>query len=459
MDETSFRRGIQSAITILILVSVCVSPVTAVTFTDSTQTTTEQVSDSQFIKASDSVSVWRNAPFPLRVNASASNGTVIENQQVTVFAQGQGAEVRLNKQQLAAFNPNEEIEMSFKSRFPITTRSFGNQEVQLLAVKAGPNSSKTLLGSEPTTSGIIDTLTNAKQSENVSFELEDVGNLRRGAITTSYDLSKSGPARGPGQYVFLLVQDTEGEGFEVNDGSLSVDGNARVIGMDVALVQAAEASATSTTENPMPGDRVSFDVNSTFEHSNVSHAVVMYNESQYTDAMTRIRVNGSLDRNFSTDQVQVTSTLVGVNGSVNVSEDVTVGGVTLGDGEVRTRVRFASLADWIVERANPGGGPPADAGPPEDAGPPADAGNSKGGGPPSDAGPPDDAGPPSREGQWLDASVTAINSQDGTKTVHVVTGDDWDNGTYRYIYLAQARGQNNLSTMTGTVELGNETET
>ncbi|WP_152421634.1 PGF-pre-PGF domain-containing protein [Halogeometricum pallidum] len=380
------------------------------------------MADSQFIAASDSVSVWRNAPFPLRVDAASSSGTVVENQRMTVLAEEQSTEVRLNKQRLAVFNPDEEIRMSFKSRAPITTEAFEDAEVQLLVAKTGPNASSLLSGSNLSTNGLLETLTDAERSENVTFERQDLGRLQDGATTTSYDVSASGPARGPGQYAFFIVQTTEGEGFTVEDGSLSVDGKARVLGADIALVQAAEASASVSTENPTPGDEVTFDVDSTFTHSNVSHAVVLYNESQYADSWTRLTVSGPMNETLSADQVTATSTIVGVNGTRNVAGTARIGGVTLGDGVVQGETQVGGVADWLVDR--------------------------------SDSSAESTDTPGQTTGTWLDASVTAVSSEDGATTVTVQTEDGWADGTYRYVYLAQARGQNNLSTTTGTVRLG-----
>ncbi|MDS0300134.1 collagen-like protein [Halogeometricum sp. S1BR25-6] len=450
---------------LLFVVVLCVSPVAGVTDVSAQDTgTAERVPDTQFVEATDSVSVWKNAPFPLRVNASASNGTVVENQMLTV--RGQGAEVRLNKQQLAAFNPDEEIQMSFQSRYPITTRAFQNEEVQLLVAKAGPNASTTLQNTPRTSVGdALDSLMEKNASDDVSYELVDLGELEKGAIEASYDLSADGEARGPGQYTFFVVQDTEGEGFTVENGSLAVDGKARVLGMDVAFVQAAEASASVTTEDAAPGDEVTFDVNSTFTHSNVSHAVVLYNESQYTSARTRLAVDGPLTANVSSDQITVQSTLAGVSGTRRVVDNASVAGVSADNETVRGHTTFRGLADWIVEGANasdrmngnaaaPGkSGNPGNSG---DAGRPDNPGNS------GDAGRPDNPGnsggaPMMGEQTYLDASATLVASTNGTGTVDVQTGEDWEEGTYRYIYIGQAKGGNNVSTTTGTVELGNAT--
>lgn len=428
-----FTDGVARAIGALLLVVVlCVSPVAGVTNVSSQQAgTVEEVSDTQFVKATDSVSVWKHAPFPLRVNASASNGSVVENQMLTV--QAQGAEVRLNKQQLAVFNPDDEIQMSFQSRYPVTTRGFQNEEVQLLVAKAGPNASTTLQNTPRTSvSGALDSLLKANASGNVSYELVDLGNLENGTIDASYNLSEEGEARGPGQYMFFMVQDTEGEGFTVENGSLAVDGKARVLGMDTAVVQADEASASVATENATPGDEVTFDVNSTFNHSNVSHAVVLYNESQYTDARTRIGVNGSLGPNVSADQVSVQSTLLGVNGTARVVGNASVAGVSADNETVRGSTTFRGLADWIVDRANASGTTDEETA--------ARSGSTMMG-----------------EKTYLDASGTLAVSTNGTSFVDVQTGENWDEGTYRYIYIGQAKGQNNLSTTTGTVELGNAT--
>ncbi|MDS0294992.1 PGF-pre-PGF domain-containing protein [Halogeometricum luteum] len=401
---------------------VCVSPGAAVASTGLSPGTVDDVSDSQFVEASDSVSVWRNAPFPLRVNAASSSGTVVENQRMTVLAEEQSAEIRLNKPQLAVFNPDDEIEMSFQSRSPVSTQAFEDAEVQLLVAKAGTNSSALLSGSDLSTNGLLDTLTNAEQSGNVAFELRDLGRLQDGATSTSYDVSASGPARGPGQYAFFVVQTTEGDGFSVDGGALSVDGNVRVLGADIAVVQAAEASASVTTEDAVPGDAVTFDVDSTFTHSDVSHAVVLYNESQYADGWTRFTVNGSMDETLSADQVTATSTIVGVNGTRNVTGTANIGGVTVGDGVVRGETRVGGVVDWLADRPN---------------------------------GPSGDADTPGQTtGSWLDASVTAVSSTDGATTISVQSEESWADGTYRYVYLAQASGQNNLSTTTGTVELG-----
>lgn len=422
MDECSVRKGVQTAVTITLVVMMCVSPSAAITSTGLSSGTVSEVSDSQFVAASDSVSVWRNAPFPLRVDAASSSGTVVENQRMTVLAEEQSTEVRLNKQQLAVFNPDEEIQMSFKSRAPITTQAFEDAEVQLLVAKTGPNAPSLLSGSNLSTNGLLETLTDAEQSENVTFELQDLGRLQDGATTTSYDVSASGPARGPGQYAFFIVQTTEGEGFTVEDGSLSVDGKARVLGADIAAVQAAEASASVSTDNPTPGDEVTFDVDSTFTHSDVSHAVVLYNESQYTDSWTRLTVSGPMNETLSADQVTATSTIVGVNGTRHVTGTAKIGGVTLGDGTVQGETQVGGIADWLVDRSNN----------------PSEHANTPG----------------QTNGSWLDASVTAVSSEKGATTVTVQTEDSWANGTYRYVYLAQARGQNNLSTTTGTVQLG-----
>ncbi|MDS0300139.1 PGF-pre-PGF domain-containing protein [Halogeometricum sp. S1BR25-6] len=422
MDDLSVRRGFRTAITITVVAMLCVSPGAAITSTGLSPVTFGDVSDSQFVDASDSVSVWQKAAFPLRVNAASSSGTVVENQRMTVLAEEQSAEIRLNKQQLAVFNPDDEIEMSFKSRSPVSTQAFEDAEVQLLVAKAGPNSSALLSGSNLSTNGLLDTLTNAEQSGNVAFELQDLGRLQDGTTSASYDVSESGAARGPGQYAFFIVQTTEGDGFTVNDGSLAVDGKARVLGADIAVVQAAEASASVMTEDPAPGDEVTFDVDSTFTHSNVSHAIMLYNESQYANSWTRFTVSGPMNEKLSADQVSVTSTIIGVNGTRNVTGTTRIGGVTIGDGVVQGETRVGSVADWLADQPS---GASTDA-----------------------------ETPGQTTGSWLDASVTAVSSTDGTATISVQSEESWADGTYRYVYLAQANGQNNLSTTTGTIELG-----
>ncbi|AUV82566.1 hypothetical protein C2R22_13725 [Salinigranum rubrum] len=429
MQDGSSRRLFAAVVAVLVVTGT-VPAVTAGAFTQEPTEPRAAISGSEFVDASGDVEVWNRAALPLRTDPNDGD-TVVKNVdpfvEVPAVAPGK---VRLNKDRVAVYDDEAEIQLQFRGGTGYGTSAFAGADVQLVAahVEEDTQTARELLSSSSalTTTRALDLLTGSDVNENVHFDLvEGYGTLDgSGEITGTYDLGDED--RGAGFYVFFLVQDHRGgntwgvtdQGFEESNGELAVENESRVLGVDVATVhqQPAEASLERTTYTA--GDDLTFDVDAKQGDGDVTHAVVVYNRRQFENKDVTVTVDGDLN-GLTADDVSVEREVGDVNGVATVSGSPGVFGLgNLQDGQVSGLISGARLVDFVAEQAE------------------ADA--------PLDR--------TTNDAVTLDASVTVVDGGD-TEEVTVETFENWSTGQYGYLYVATGENSRELTTTRGDLTI------
>ena len=393
------------------------------------------VPDSQFQPVSDSenVTIWERAILPFRPDTT-DGATVIPNLNLFVnVPDANTGEVPANRDSLAVYSPDAPITLRFQSRIGANTTSFAHENVQLLVAKVNTSSA---VDSEENLSGMpiehgMRLLSGQNETATYEFlngtevDIDSDGKLdSNGEVTFTYGVGQQmnhGADRGAGKYVFFLVQNSQNGGFTVSeDGDLSVTGDARVLGVDGALVQQASATATPQNTEYDAGDSISFSVTANLSTDNpVNHAVIVYKQDGtandgFIDQKAVIVMNETSAGNLSTENITLQRSIRSIYGVAQTDGDVSVFGRNLTDGRVSAGVGLSSLVEWISEKSG--------------------------------------TTMPSHEtiepNESLPASATAVRTQTGTTTVTVETLANWSAGTYRYIYVASADNGTQMSTRT-----------
>jgi len=202
-----------------------------------------------------------------------------------------------------------------------------------------------------------------------------------------------------GGYLFMLATVESGEGFATDGDSLRADNDVTVVGMDGALVHDTASTVEPVSDRVAPGEEAAFHVDSTIEADNVTHGLVVYRQSELVSQRATATLEGDLDRNLSTDQLTVETTLDRVEGTTTTSDDASLFGVDLSDERFAFPMTLDGLFDVVVTESRSGRG----------------------------------------QGQEnvLHASMTVVEGgPDGVLAVQ--TGDDWPNGDYRVVHVATA---------------------
>jgi PGF-pre-PGF domain-containing protein len=359
------------------------------------------------VEMNENVSVWQFAPFPLRA-APSTQGTAIDNRKTVELNDGEGS-LPLQKGKLSVYGQDEQLGLEFQDRMGFVTDQFDNESVDLVVAKLEPGSG--FGGDDMSAASLYDTvndLTTGEANDNATFYENEVTLDSEGNWVGDYDPD------GPGQYVIMLARPDTGEGLNVTDGDLVVDGEATIIGVETAVVQAAAGTITDEPDAVVRGDNATFDVRANLGASETNHTVVLYRESQFNGSTVEVTVEGDLG-DISSENVTVEDSLDYVHGSVSADQPVSVAGTTVGDGGDADVVSIAGLPEFV------------------DAG----AGET----------------PPASGGSALNASVAAVADAGDEATLTVETLDDWTTGTYRYLYVAQGKTADEVSTATGTLQV------
>jgi hypothetical protein len=378
-----------------------------------------------FQDVSSNIEVWDRAALPLRLD-SDNGDTVVGNvdQQVSI-EQLNIDRARLDTGDIAVYDDQATLDLEFESKTFASTGQFANQDAQLIAAHIDASSGQTdaLDSNSPATANQLLSLLTAEGAE---FDLvENYGTLDgNGELTGSYDLADEN--QGAGFYVFFLVQDYDQEagtwgvtdsGFEETNGDLSVSGDARVLGLDTAMVHEESSSATPEQETYAAGSDVTFDVNGD-EGDATTHAIVVYDEEEFEGRDVITEIDGDLNGDLSADQVTVRREIESVRGVASVQSPLGTPGVgALGDARVSGVFSGAQLVEFVADQANA-----------ED--------------------PLDET---TDDSMTLDASVTVAPNTNG-EGVRVGTLSEWEPGEYTYVHIASG-GDSELTTTSGTVTI------
>lgn len=358
------------------------------------------------VSVTDSVSVWERAPLPLRTDPGGP--TQVEGMSLFFNAPQQNTgDVPLNKPTLSVYDTGEPITMDFRSSLGAGTESFAGEDAQLIAVRLENESSMQRFTGGFSPSAVGDLV--ASDADDVSVEvLDDEAGV--GAIDENGELNVSYTPEESGGYVFMVATVDSGDGFVAEGDDLNAANDVTVVGMDTALVHDAESDVKPDSAQVAPGDDVSFQVQSNVDGEDVTHGVVVYRKAELVSQRATATLEGDLDRNLSTDQLTVETTLDRVEGTSDVQDDATLLGVNLGDDRFNLPMTLDGLFDVVATETQNGQGQ-------EDV---------------------------------LHASMTVVEAgPDGTVTVQ--TGEDWPNGNYRFVHVATAENGSQISTSDGRI--------
>jgi hypothetical protein len=413
------------AVFVSILVVTGTIPAAAVgAYTDNPVEPREAVS-AGFQDVSSNIEVWDRAALPLRID-SDNGDTVVGNvdQQVSI-EQLNIDRARLDTGDIAVYDDQATLDLEFESKTFASTGQFANQDAQLIAAHIDGSSGQTdaLDSNSPATANQLLSLLTAEGAE---FDLvENYGTLDgNGELTGSYDLGDEN--QGPGFYVFFLVQDYDQEagtwgvtdsGFEESNGDLSVSGDARVLGLDTAMVHEESSSATPEQQSYAAGSDVTFDVDGD-EGDATTHAIVVYDEEEFEGRDVITEIDGNLNGDLSADQVTVRREIESVRGVASVQSSLDTPGVgALGDSRVSGVFSGAQLVEFVADQA--GADDPLDE--------------------------------TTDDSMTLDASVTVAPNTNG-EGVRVGTLSEWEPGEYTYVHIASG-GDSEITTTSGTVTI------
>lgn len=396
---------------------------------DDAPTTQPAVSGDDFRDVTPNVEVWERSALPLRLNAAdASTAVGNTNGFVNVESFGTG-DVPTDREQQTVYDADSTVTVEFETKLGADTSSFANQDAQLLVARLdedAPATERLLDGSTAMMATQAMMLYDTEYANaNASFRLVSAGQTDGGGeLSVEYDLAADG--RGPGLYVFFLVQDYDraaetwgstDRGFEVVGDELRVVSQGRVLGTEATLVQRTGATAMPTRSVYTAGDDLAFDVDAaqTTDSETVTHAVVVYNRTDYESARVLTEISGDVSGPPAPEQVTVRRQIVGVNGVSRLDRTTLFDTVTLDNGRVARIGSGVSTVDFVAEQLD--SADPLD----ETTGDPV----------------------------TLDGSVTVVEGDD-TETVTVGTRSNWSTGTYQYLYIASGADTSEIMTATGT---------
>lgn len=402
------KRGITAFVVLLLVLTPIGSVTTLGAVTNSGTSTAEGLEiQSNEINTSSSISMWKQAPLPLRADLDTAE-TTVENQ--GLFLGVNRETVSANRESVGVFGVGD-IELEFGKVSGDTTSTYNGDNVTLFVGKV--DSDVTVDDFELIRSlrqNKMDTL-----NDNISFEKVETSTIENGEFSETYTADKSG------QYVAILatIDERSDPAITLEGDDLVAPGQSTVIGVEEFLVQ--DSRSAVSVSGGGPGDDISFDINTSLDDSvKVDHAVVVYNEETFTDSMSTIHAPGNINmNNISGDDPQIEHDIAAVNGITTLQTDIAHFGLSAGS---QRYTGTTSIADIV-----------------------AFAGNK------TDLGDPNSV---ASGDTVLDASVTAVGDA-GAEDVDVTveTVENWREGEYRWIHVATEENTDQFATSTGTIEI------
>jgi PGF-pre-PGF domain-containing protein len=263
--------------------------------------------------------------------------------------------------------------------------------------------------------GNMSELRTEADNRNITFEIVDESDFG-GSGVYSHTLN----ADDPGPYGVLLarVDDTNEEGFTVNNnGQLELPGEATIVGVEMIAVQQRQSSLT-VPDSTAPGSKIDVDA-STSLSGNVSHTVVVYNESEFTADTERTNINvtdGTLG-NLSSENVTIEHTIDEVNGVLEVTQDGQVFGNGIAARTLSGKTALGDILDKLNESADT------------------------------------DFQRKSIGSSVLNASGKTVPNASSDETITVETLGNWSAGEYRVIHVAENGTVRGFETSTDTITI------
>lgn len=199
-----------------------------------------------------------------------------------------------------------------------------------------------------------------------------------------------------GLYALYHLKTADGA-ISATDGSLSVDGEVTVLGIETVAVHDGASTADTDAEHEL-GESIEFAVAA--DGQSVDHTVAVFNESAVADEQLTQTTDEAIDTDVNPAAITVTESAA-ITGVAD-TEPATVFGATLDDSVAHQTTDVGVLASYLST---------AD---------------------------PDNEGPA--------GSITARQGVDGSEQLAVETLDSWDSGSYTYIHIATAADGTTMST-------------
>ena len=361
-----------------------------------------------FVNASESVDVWERAVRPLRLDRSDDAGgiaTSVDSMNVIVEGSGGSSFLRdSDNRNMVVYRDDATADISFDLGEAGATTEINGDSVHLIAAKAeSPDDPE--LPSSTDIQTLRDFIRDEADNENIIFENASTKSVSSGTADFSYDFS--GSNRGAGGYVFMAVYTESGQGVNINNGNLSVDGSVSVLGTDTAMVQDTSSTIDSKGSDYKPGDNITFDVDANLatDDNRVEHVVALWNESNVASESLRIIAPDDISNETTTSDFTVNHSIKSVSGVQNMEDDVSAFGRTLSKNR---RAGVYELADIVSFLANEG----------------------------------NISGPKTNpvESNVVNASATAINATGSDVGITVETNKSFNNGDYVVVHMAVADG-------------------
>lgn len=256
-------KGGDQFIVVLMTLLVVLSPLTAITTVGATPVPSDET-----ITVTENVSVWDRSILTLRTDTSNAD-TKLKN--AGWYLSHDGETPSLNKSTLGVFNKSDTITIHFSSDDVNQAPKLSGENVTLIAARLTPSGT-----TNPSTT---DSFTDALRLLNTST----VNRNASFTHVTSTQLNSNGHGKfefnpsQSGEYVFFLASGNKStSGFAVNNGNLSVTGDATIVGVEHALVHDRPSDVKMVEPRAYRGDNLTFTVNTPELGPNAQHAILVY---------------------------------------------------------------------------------------------------------------------------------------------------------------------------------------
>jgi hypothetical protein len=366
----------------------------------------------------NNVEVWEESIFTLRHNfENASSSIDTGSYRVRL---GDTGDSSLQRDNFGVRNIGEEITLNYNPDAAVNSNfDTDGDNVQLIAARVTGSG-------EPVTtfSEAIDLISQENANTNATFENVTADKTLNGVTSFNHKPNAAG------HYVYFVVDKSNNGEFKiVNGDEIEIaSGTPTIIGVEQVTFQRGSPESLSAPAVSQPGDSLSFDIDVTnqFNQNDVTHTVLVYNRSTFSDDNEgrftfEVSDRSDIDEDFNlSEDAELFHEINEVNGVADVEDGIEVNGIDISNGRVSRAVSLGSAVDFVAEDIN--GNPPNTT-----------ATNNEG-------------------NVRLNASVTANASRDETHTITVETPGNWSNGTYRYVYIgALESNASAVTTSSGTI--------
>lgn len=366
----------------------------------------------------NNVEVWEESIFTLRHDFEDAP-TAVETGDFRAGL-GDSGDASLNRDFLGVRTAGDEVTLTYDpDRAQLSGADLSGNNVQVIAARVTGSGEPVTTFTEAT-----DLISQENANSNATFEeVESDLSLDSGETTFNH----TGNA---GHYVYFVVDKTNGD-FSVDNGDIEIaDPTPTIIGVEQITFQRGSPATVSAPAIAEPGEDLSFDVDTTnrFAEDNVTHTVMVYDQSKFSDInqgrfTIQVSDRSEINEDFNlSEDAELFHEINEVNGVADVEDGIEVNGIDISDGRVSRAVSLGSVVDFVAEDID---------------------GNAPG------------TTATNNEGNVvLNASVTADAQQNRDHTVTVETADNWETGSYRYVYVgALENNASAVTTSTGTISI------